>query len=300
MANLQRGVMRHPKVACLSDAAFRLWIAGLDYCDELLTDGIILKSALRSHAVAARFNSRLVNELLRVVPPYEHPLWEDCADHYRVHDFLHWHSGKHLVQAGRKKTRERVAAYRLRQAGEGTPAQCDGSGNGAGNGSGNGVTEQPVTQGYCKGKGTGLLDNGLWTSEQVDKVSQREPPKAVPDEIPDDPPELKRCPPRIATGPHPNHAACGRPCVPSWTHQELRSHLGGDEDEADEKLRAWYPTQMEAWKDRVIGDRSEAFWWARFREWQGSTATVVKPTRTSGNEQAAAEALQLLRARHDA
>jgi hypothetical protein len=124
---LQRGVMRHPKIAALSDAAFRLWVAGNDYCDEQLTNGVILKSALAARTVAARCTPKLIEELTRVLPPYQHPLWEDQGDHYQVHDYLDWNDSREVVQANRAKVRRRVTAFRLRRA-QDPVSNADGNG----------------------------------------------------------------------------------------------------------------------------------------------------------------------------
>lgn len=39
---------------------------------------------------------------------------------------------------------------------------------------------------------------------------------------------------------HREHASCGRACVPAFLHRQFVAALGGSEDEADQRLRAWY------------------------------------------------------------
>lgn len=63
----------------------------------------------------------------------------------------------------------------------------------------------------------------------------------------------------------------GRPPVPGSLHAELRDKLGGDPDQADARLRAWYPTAAAPYDGQPIGDNDFAFWRHRFREWVGST-----------------------------
>lgn len=73
----------------------------------------------------------------------------------------------------------------------------------------------------------------------------------------------------------------GRPPVPGALHAEFRSKLGGDEDEADAELRAWYPEVAAVWEGRAIGDDDWRFWRLRFREWVGTTARETTSARPS-------------------
>lgn len=142
MATMQRGYTRHPKIAALSDAAFRLWAGGNDYSDSLLTDGIILKTALQDRSIAAKSSPKLLAELTRILPPYRVGLWEDQGDHYLIHDYLDWNDSREVIQASRARSRERAARWRERHSGD----NGDGDGvthgvtNGARNGARNGVT----------------------------------------------------------------------------------------------------------------------------------------------------------------
>lgn len=72
----------------------------------------------------------------------------------------------------------------------------------------------------------------------------------------------------------------GRPPVPGSLHAEFRDKLGGDPDEADAALRAWYPEAAAPYADQPIGDDDFRFWRARFVEWVGSTVRAV-PTRVT-------------------
>lgn len=70
----------------------------------------------------------------------------------------------------------------------------------------------------------------------------------------------------------------GRPPVPGSLHAEFRDKLGGDPDEADAALRAWYPEAAAPYENQPIGDDDFAFWRARFREWVGTTRQPVRVT----------------------
>jgi hypothetical protein len=133
MPQLHRGATRHPKVAALSDRAFRVWVSSIEYCDDLLTDGTILKAAIGSLSVRPR--PRDIAELTRILPSYTAGLWEERPDRFVLHDYLDWQSSKAQVQQSRARLRDRVRRHRERQV------------PGAGNAVGNAVTNGDVTKG---------------------------------------------------------------------------------------------------------------------------------------------------------
>ena len=83
----------HPKVAPLSDFAFRLHVTALCYCSRMSTDGVIdYRSALLSRAskVEQRHTVEAVNELIVA------GLWEigQTIGTYEIHDFLHYNTSR--------------------------------------------------------------------------------------------------------------------------------------------------------------------------------------------------------------
>lgn len=68
----------HPKVAPLSNGAFRLFIEGLCYANRFLTDGRVHTSAIPGQ------RRRYVTELL------DSGLWSKDDDGYLVHDYLRY------------------------------------------------------------------------------------------------------------------------------------------------------------------------------------------------------------------
>lgn len=96
---LHDGAMTHPKVVGLSDAAFRLWVWGLSYCQQHLTDGWIPPASLPAKCkpdalVSAR-------------------LWHYAAQGgFAVHDYLDWNDSRETIQKKRASLRERVSRYR--------------------------------------------------------------------------------------------------------------------------------------------------------------------------------------------
>jgi len=119
-AQIEVSAIRHPKVLTLSDAAFRLWVAGLCYSQEHLTDGQIPAAAL--YVLGVKVTDALVAELV------DHHLWDaDGAGGYAVHDYLAWNRSRDAVGRDREAARLRAAAARERayaRAAERAPARA--------------------------------------------------------------------------------------------------------------------------------------------------------------------------------
>ena len=82
--------------------------------------------------------------------------------------------------------------------------------------------------------------------------------------------------------PRVNMAWPGRPPVPGTLHSDFVSKLGGDEEQADAELRAWYPIVSAHYEGRTIGEDDFTFWRARFREWVGHSGPVDATIRKLG------------------
>jgi hypothetical protein len=77
----------HPKIAGLSDRAFRAHVLGLLYCARQVTDGFVPK------ALAPR--ARVLNELTGA------SLWTATRGGYRIHDWLDWNPSRAEVDSKR-------------------------------------------------------------------------------------------------------------------------------------------------------------------------------------------------------
>jgi hypothetical protein len=92
---LHNEFVRHPKVADLTDAAFRLHIVGMSYASAFLTDGWV--------------PDILVGRSLRAVAELvDAGLWEHHPDSigYVIHDYLVWQESRAEVEARRKQRSE--------------------------------------------------------------------------------------------------------------------------------------------------------------------------------------------------
>lgn len=91
----------HPKIAGLSDAAYRLHSAGIIYCARHLTDGLINADELPR--LVRRFRKAALTELV------DRCLWVPVFDGaaYTIHDYLQWNDSREVVEGRLKKAKER-------------------------------------------------------------------------------------------------------------------------------------------------------------------------------------------------
>jgi hypothetical protein len=96
--------------------AWGLWVAGLCYCAEYRTDGVIKKKQL-SHVwpwmgegvLALDQADVLLGLATRLVKV---GLWDDRVTHWRVHDYLEYQQSRHEIDASRKAARDRQRRHR--------------------------------------------------------------------------------------------------------------------------------------------------------------------------------------------
>ena len=82
-ARLHDGASGNARILALSNGAFRVWAAGLVYCQANLTDGFIPTHAVAAFGVRARTRVELagyVRELCAVLIPGKGPLWHAAPD----------------------------------------------------------------------------------------------------------------------------------------------------------------------------------------------------------------------------
>ena len=123
----------HPKVAALSDRAFRMHVAALNYCARMLTDGRV-QTKLVPRLVTG-FRTATIRELL------DSGLWMNTDDGYEIHDFLRYNPSRIKVSEEREANAARQQAWRDRQA---TNPVTNGASNTLRNGVTNGAPTRPV------------------------------------------------------------------------------------------------------------------------------------------------------------
>ena len=111
------GFGEHPKIAALSDKAFRLHLMALLWCARNTTDGAISALGMRlssANALLARPN-RVVQQLVSA------GLWEPNGDGWHIHHYLEYNPSRAELQDKRKQARERQRRYR--QPGHASPSR---------------------------------------------------------------------------------------------------------------------------------------------------------------------------------
>ena len=91
----------NPKILPLSDGAFRLYIEGLCYANQYLTDGFL------TDAVLKRLDSSNNRQEL-----IDSCLWIECLDGMQINDYTEHQTSKADVEEKRKQSRDRVTRYR--------------------------------------------------------------------------------------------------------------------------------------------------------------------------------------------
>jgi hypothetical protein len=103
---------RHPKIAGLSDRAFRWWVQGLCYASEFLTDGRLVGAFWRT------VPGKVLQELV------DAGLWLFDGVTVTIHDYLAHQTPRDSVERERERNRQRRNGTAGRTAGTtaGTPA----------------------------------------------------------------------------------------------------------------------------------------------------------------------------------
>ena len=91
----------NPKILPLSDGAFRLYIEGLCYANQYLTDGFL------TDAVLTRLDPHSKRQEL-----IDACLWIECLDGMQINDYTEHQTSKADVEEKRKQSRNRVTRYR--------------------------------------------------------------------------------------------------------------------------------------------------------------------------------------------
>ena len=93
----------NPKILPLSDKAFRLYIEGLCYANQYLTDGFLAEAA-----VIRLDTGNACEELL------EAGLWIGSESGIQIHDYCEHQTSRKDVEEKRNQSRERVTRYRTK------------------------------------------------------------------------------------------------------------------------------------------------------------------------------------------
>lgn len=91
---------RHPKIAALTDKAFRWWVKGLCYASEFLTDGVLHPIFWKT--VPKQSRAELAGQTL----------WDWVDPNFQIHDYLEHQQSRESVEAERRRQRDRRLSTR--------------------------------------------------------------------------------------------------------------------------------------------------------------------------------------------
>jgi hypothetical protein len=99
---------RHEKITALSDKAFRLHVAAMCNCADMLTDGRVTVRDVRMllPVISATTYKRYVNELVHA------RLWSEHGDGWKIKDYLEYNPSSVKVKEQRQRNAERQARHR--------------------------------------------------------------------------------------------------------------------------------------------------------------------------------------------
>jgi hypothetical protein len=97
---LDDNAVDHPKVASLTDRAFRWWVKALSYASRLLTDGLLPPTFWRN--VPKQTRAELTGA----------KLWDWDDPNFKIHDYLAHQSSREAVDTKRAQTADRVRRFR--------------------------------------------------------------------------------------------------------------------------------------------------------------------------------------------
>lgn len=103
------GAMSHPKLVGLIDwkNPFCVWVWGLSYSQQYLTNGAIPRAAIPNRA-ALQTTERLLTA----------GVWERTETGFQIHDYLDWNDSREVVQRKRTEAKERMTNARQRSSRE--------------------------------------------------------------------------------------------------------------------------------------------------------------------------------------
>jgi hypothetical protein len=248
---LETSVSRHHKFLAAGPAASWLWVCGLAYCQEGLTDGFIPFQAVRHLGI--KTPNRLVTALVRA------GLWEQCDGGWRVHDYLLHHKPAAEVLGLKQERRANGAkgghaSAEKRRFTDQTPE-----------------TPKQVAEASAP---TGPKQTANPVQITQDRSDQQHTQVRAP--IVQSAVSQRNVAHFTEIGVH----------VPSFLHNdEFKARLmnaeGLTDAQADKALRTWYESVEKQWTGKRIGDEAPKFWRTRFAEWQGTTVAAKPKAPTS-------------------
>jgi hypothetical protein len=260
---VEGNVARHKKFLAAGPAASWLWVCGLSYCQQGLTDGFIPEDALKFLGVdgARRLSVKLV----------ESGLWEACPGGWQMHDYLdHNKSAEEIRKLMKRRGDGGVLGGRPKKN---LPQNLEGSQNGnlPVNHSENPLLSGPIrSDPFLSGTGTTGAPNGarasgkpsgiepVWTTSRSRPISLVQPG---------------------------NHGGCYAPescarglCLPVFLGRQWAAQLAPDDPvEGERAVRAFVTYTLQTTAVGAVGEDPLKFWRAKWHAYHGSTVPAPAP-----------------------
>lgn len=107
---------KHPKIARCGPIGQALFVSGLCYCAQYLTDGFIPSGVAAALIDATDDDLVETFDIRRVIQRLvDSGMWEKVRGGYQVHDYLEYQPSKETVQARRDEARNRMRSHRSRE-----------------------------------------------------------------------------------------------------------------------------------------------------------------------------------------
>ena len=122
---LDDGSPGHRKIVGLSDAAFRLWVVGLTYCNQQANDGRFSAASARimtGYLASPELGRGAMAELCAA------GLWAETADGFEVHDYLEYQPSQEERASANRAAAERMRKMRAAKHGVREPLQRNTAG----------------------------------------------------------------------------------------------------------------------------------------------------------------------------
>ena len=234
---------RHPKIAALTDRAFRWWVKGLCYASEFLTDGVL-------HPIFWKQVPKTDRAQLS-----GNRLWDWVDPNFLIHDYQKHQTLKEEVEADKERNRVNAKAYRERRREE----------RRKNSGPSPTVTDDASPQNHRP-----VIAESPTQIQRTDTENREQSTDTVTP-APAKPLISGQSSPRDWGRIHGAHTAgfCDWICLPDFVFEEFRSKSPGSE-----YVHTWAKKIRSEWEGRTIGEDGLRFWRAR---WSESHRTPVAP-----------------------
>jgi hypothetical protein len=235
----------HPKVASLTDRAFRWWVRGLSYASTFLTDGLLPPIFWKQTPKQVRAELS------------DGRLWDWNDPNFHIHDYLAHQSSREAVDRKKALTAKRVKRYREKQSNAVTSSES----NAVASPASNALVTPPE-----------IRDQRSDTENREQRTTTEPPLRPL---------VSGEANPRTWGKIHGDHVTgfCDWVCLPEFVFAEfVRKSAGAD------YVRQWATGIRAKFKGQTVGDNLK-FWRVRWSEAHPETVTITNKPKVRTPEE---------------